>query len=280
MEKEDPEYESWSGFIYRHNDDELLYSDAAKKGFDVVPLTPEDDQAAVEGDEEQSAELGAAASEQCAEDATQSDADATEPSTTGPKPDAPKCREPDFSDEDIYEAVQGCRFDYDDKGEKHRVEEIEVRLKLIRTLHAALTAPKRGLLRTRAWGVMNRHPQTGRLMTLGGAEFANCITNWGIPPGDLRNAVAKGLEHMVQAESEIVDIHALWHYSKDQRLYVNIENRELLEINSGGHRLLPNGTHGGVDVRCGRRPAQRLPRPHQRGLAREGRVRHDRKLAA
>lgn len=40
MEEDDPRYEPWQGFIYRHDDDELLFADGAKAGLEVVTLTP------------------------------------------------------------------------------------------------------------------------------------------------------------------------------------------------------------------------------------------------
>jgi len=41
MEEDDPRYEPWQGFIYRHDDDELLFADGAKAGLEVATLTPD-----------------------------------------------------------------------------------------------------------------------------------------------------------------------------------------------------------------------------------------------
>jgi hypothetical protein len=108
---------------------------------------------------------------------------------------------------------------------------------------------------------MCRNPETGKLMPLDGPEFANCMTNWGIPPGELRKAVISGLEDKVMAEQKPVDVFPMWHRHPDAWVwYANIENTHLLTFTSLGpllsHSLSPNGTYG-IWMYC---PSGGLPR--------------------
>jgi hypothetical protein len=221
MEEDDQSYQPWSSFIYRHDDDDLLFADGAKVGFPVIDV----------GQEPEAADKIDAPPVQSAVD---------------PEGNPQTSEAPEFSDEDIRTAVHDAIYDTDENGREHVKREREIRLEATAVLYVALQSRGRGLIVDANGRFMCHNPRTGSLMDLDGREFRDCLFNWGLPESQTAAAIIEGLKNRAMVSTKPVAVYPVWHYDpRKHTLYANIENRNLCVITSEGWSLKPNG-HGGV----------------------------------